>query len=268
MKKFLFILIFYSTNTLACLDKPLLSDTPTTFLLATGANTGELTKANSDAQAFAYAIQNRFNIDTDNLCVIPDVGKLQFKQALTKLQELVKPQDKVFIYFSGHGTNKTDHDNDEIDCSDDEAFVTNSNILLTDDDFVSLVNAINTDDIITFIDSCFASGMLRGEENCSAKSKFWLWPNLKNTEDKLPSKYCPTSKLISKSKLLKGTIYAATKENQLAWEYPQGSIFTSVFLENMRLDENASLDEIFDTTAKEVREKTKNTACKQEPQKW
>ncbi|MFK5970091.1 MAG: caspase family protein [Candidatus Marithrix sp.] len=156
-----------------------------------GANTGELTKANSDAQSFANAIQKRFNIDINKLCIIADVEKWQFKQALTRLEELVQPQDKVFIYFSGHSTTKSDYDNDEIDCYD-EAFVTNSNILLTDDDFVSLVNAINTDDIITFIDSCFASGMFRGEENCSAKSKFWLWPNLKNTEDKLPSKHCPT----------------------------------------------------------------------------
>ncbi len=268
MKKILFILIFYSTNILACLDKSLISDTPTIFLLAMGANTGELTKANFDAKLFADAIQKRFNIDTDKFCVIEDVGKWQFKQSLKRLQKLVQAQDKVFIYFSGHGTTKTDNNKDEIDCSDDEAFVTNSNILLTDDDFVNLVNAINTDDIITFIDSCFASGMLRGEEKCQqgVKSKFWL--NSKNTEDKLPNKHCPTSKLISKSKRLKGKVYAATKENQSAWEYPQGSIFTSIFVENMRIDKNASLDEIFDKTAQQVREKTENTTCKQEPQKW
>jgi len=259
------ILIFQFSNTIASCWPTAPSATSAHFILAMGANTGVLQKANHDAQSFADAISEHFEINKRYVCVLKNVKRWQFKNALKRLQKLVRTQDKVFIYFSGHGTTMKDHDPDETDCLD-EAFVTYSEPFVRDDEFVAWVNALKTNHVITFIDSCFASGMLRGEKGCpkGAKSKFWPWSNPKDEEEKLPSRFCPPKKF----KTLKGTLYAAAKEHQLAWEYLQGSIFTNTFLRNLKLYPNTNLDKLFDITAKQVIEKTKDSACKQEPQRW
>ncbi|MCK5877876.1 MAG: caspase family protein [Candidatus Marithrix sp.] len=262
MKYLLFTLIFFSANTIACWEKLFIPETPIIFLLAMGAETGELTKANSDAQSFANAVQKYFKINDDNVCVIPNVKKLGIKKALKTLQKLARSRDKVFIYFSGHGTTLPDYHKEEDDCLD-EAFITNSGTL-RDDKFVKLVNDIKTKNIVTFLDSCFASGMLRGEKECStgAKSKFKLSFKAK----KLPNRTCPKSELTGKSKRLNGILYAATRNGQLAWEYPQGGIFTRVFIE--KLETHNTFDEAFIKTKQQVLKTTKATSCEQEPKKW
>jgi vancomycin resistance protein YoaR len=246
-----------------------------TFILAMGANTGDLKMANHDAQSFAKAMQKYYDVPESYMCVLEnkDVKKRFFKKALKRLAKLARKPDKVFIYFSGHGTTLPDEDKDEEDCSLDEALVMYSKPFLRDDDFVEMVNTLKTDDIVTFIDTCFASGMLRGEQSCTtrAKTKFWVNPETVNI---LPSRSCSAKK----SKELKGILYAAAKERQLAWEYPEkGGFFTYIFLESMEkymkerskatLDDEA-LDKIFGQTAEEVAKQTKNTACQQEPRRW
>jgi len=237
------------------------------FILAMGANTGELTMANHDAQAFANAMQKRFNVPSSQMCVLKDVKKGEFKNALKGLQELVKNTDTLYIYFSGHGKRLKDIKNpDEKDCFD-EAFVMYHPPSLRDDDFVSLVNDINTNHIITFIDACFASGMLRGKrkKGCPTgiKTKFQLNPKTAGT---LQNKFCPSHQL---KKKLKGKLYAAAKEDQLAWESPKkGGIFTYIFLKNMNALPDGTLDEIFKQTAEEVALKTKDSGCQQQPKRW
>jgi len=167
MKKFLYLLIFCSTYSFACWENSIISDGPATFILAMGANTGEgsykLMKANDDAQSFADSIAKKFKVDDHNKCVIKDVKQRQFKHNLERLQTLSRPQDTVFIYFSGHGTKLPDDNNDE-GCYD-EAFVVHSDFgteihKVRDDFFVAQVNKILTDNIITTVDTCFAGGII------------------------------------------------------------------------------------------------------------
>ncbi len=160
-----------------------------------------------------------------------------------------------------------DNNHDEQDCQD-EVFVTyRSDFRVTDDKFVKWVNKINTHQIITFVDACFASGMLRGDKGCPkrAKSKWFKRPFYQNDES-LPKPDCRVHRQL---KQLKGILYAAAKEEQNAWEYPnKGGIFTYTFLEYLKAAPHADLDEIFRMTQKEVKENTKNTACQQHPQRW
>ena len=204
-------LVFYSSSIASpqCWAHLKPSDTvPRYFILAMGANTGNLKMANSDAQAFAKAIRKRFNVPPSHVCVLTDVVFRDFMNALKQLQKFVQRQDKVFIYFSGHGTTRKEEDNyDEVDCLD-EVFVTYpSESRITDDKFVKWVNKINTSNIITFIDTCFASGMLRGGKGCpkKAKSKFW---SKSKVNDKIPSRSC---RLKNQLKHLKGVLYAASQ---------------------------------------------------------
>ena len=273
------LLISQSTHTLAsCWEKPLISKAPTAFILAMGANVGELKKANTDAQAFADAIQKRFNIPSPNKCVLKNVTRGDFKSALKRLQKLVRKPDQVFIYFSGHGTQVPDNNNDE-GCYD-EAFVIFSDIgskpyRIRDDFLVAQVNKIGSNRITTIIDTCFSGGMLRGSHNClDMKSKLWFADD--DESDILPKNDCPSTdiKLLkgtvyTASEVLKGTVYTASKEYQLAWEFDKGGVFTTFFIENMRKNSKTKLKKIFDMTAKQVSRKTGQRDCEQlqEPQR-
>jgi len=264
----LFLLLIFSPNTHAqsCWADLKVSSAPRTFILAMGANTGNLKKANDDAQSFADAIQARFKVPSSYKCVQTDITFSDFWWNFKKLQPLVQVQDTLFIYFSGHGTTQPDDNHDEQDCQD-EVFVTyDSSSRATDDKFVKWVNKINTHQIITFVDTCFASGMLRGDKGCPkrAKSK-WFWP-FSQTDESLPK---PTCRVHRQFKQLKGILYAAAEENKNAWEYPnKGGIFTYTFLDFMKKHPHADLDEIFRKTQKQIKEDTKNTACQQHPQRW
>ncbi|RKZ85940.1 MAG: hypothetical protein DRR16_10910 [Candidatus Parabeggiatoa sp. nov. 3] len=102
----LFFVLFHSANAIAqpCWADLKASSAPRTFILAMGANTGHLKKANDDAQSFADAIQKRFQVPSSQKCVLTDITFSDFRWNLKKLLPLVRVQDTVFIYFSGHGT--------------------------------------------------------------------------------------------------------------------------------------------------------------------
>jgi hypothetical protein len=249
MKKYLLLLVFLSNNISAsplnCWKTINRTKTPTSFVLAMGANTKGLKMSNFDAQSFAKGIQKRFRIPSSNICVLKNVKRWEFKYILQRLAKLAHQQDQVFIYFSGHGAKLVDHSGDERDCYD-EAFVTVNYSgkgieFLSDDAFIYLVNKLKTNKIITVIDTCFAGGLLRGA--CQyTKSKF-----LKSTKQK--HKVCRVKR---KLKPLKGILYAAAKEDQVAWELPGGGLFTSTFLKYMKKYPYFSLRNIYKLTKKEA----------------
>jgi len=247
MKKYLLVLVFLSNNISAsplnCWKNHI--KTPTSFVLAMGANTKGLKMSNFDAQSFAKGIQKRFHIPSSNICVLKNVKRWEFEYVLQRLAKLVHQQDQVFIYFSGHGTKLVDHSGDERDCYD-EAFVTVNNSgkgieFLSDDAFVYLVNKIKTNKIITVIDTCFASGLLRGACQ-NAKSKFWnSKPKYKTC--RVRNQFQPT---------LNGILYSAAKEDQAAWELRDGGLFTSIFMKYMKKYPYFSLRNIYKLTKKEA----------------
>ncbi|WP_069472533.1 caspase family protein [Candidatus Marithrix sp. Canyon 246] len=249
MKKYLLVLIlvFLSNNISASALNCWKNHTkkPTSFVLAMGANTKGLKMSNFDAVSFAKGIQKRFRIPSSNICVLKNVKRWEFEYVLQRLAKLVHQQDQVFIYFSGHGTKLVDHSGDEKDCYD-EAFVTvhysgKGMEFLSDDAFVYLVNKIKTNKILTVIDTCFASGLLRGA--CQhTKSKFW--------SNKQKHKKCRTRRTFQPT--LKGILYPAAKEDQAAWELRDGGLFTSIFIKNMKKYPSFSLKNIYRMTKKEV----------------
>ena len=211
--------------------------------------------SNFDAESFAKGIQKRFGIPSPNICLLKNVKRWEFKHVLQRLATLVHQQDQVFIYFSGHGAKLVDHSGDEKDCYD-EAFVTvhysgKGIEFLSDDAFVYLVNKLKTKKILTVIDTCFASGLLRG--TCQhTKSKF-----LKGTKQK--HKVCRVTR---KLKPLKGVLYAAAKEDQVAWELRDGGLFTSIFVKYMKKYPYFSLRNIYKLTKKEVTTVIYKNGCK------
>jgi hypothetical protein len=235
-----------------------------TFILAMGANTGDLQKANDDAERFQKAMQKRFTSAT-HICFLKDVYRAEFEQALTGLKPLVKADDRVIIFFSGHGSVIKDNDGDEkINNSDDnldEVFIPvdvkdlegpNRNNVVTDDDFIKWVNALPTKRIITFIDACHSGGMNLGPEDDmkpnKLRVKFFFNGRIGSGRSspiyKKPSK--PTAGGLEQR--IKGVVLAATQEEKMACENDEGGIFTTNFLQQLQHQPKASFDKLFKDT--------------------
>jgi hypothetical protein len=265
---FIFISHFFSSQAIPCWNNlKYNSSTSAKFILAMGANTGDLKNTNHDAENFLNVIQQRFKVPNSNVCLIKNVRHWQFKSSLKTLAKIVDSKDQVFIYFSGHGTQVPDNNTDEQNCVDEALipfdFKGKRYQAISDDQFVYWVNKINTNNIISVIDTCFSGGMFRGDKMCqNAKSKFWLMDYISSL---LPKKTCQVKPLKNR---LKGVLYAATKESQTAWELAEGGFFTLGFVKNIQAYPNKTLDSIFEITANEIKLESSKCDIQQEPQRW
>ncbi len=232
-----FVFLFCSTPAFSdskCWDKKAPPGSKSrSFMLAMGANTGEVKMADADAEAFANVLGHWFKIPEDHICKRTAVNEEEFQSSLEELKKLSVPKDRVFIYFSGHGMQIRDASGKltDRDCVD-EAFITVDGLRVTDDFFVDTVNDMQAENIYIFLDVCFAGGMVRGDEKCSGmKSKIHPDSDDVDMEQELPRK-CPLDKSF---KNLKGILYAAAGELADAWEIKgKGGYFTRTFLNNFR----------------------------------
>ncbi len=241
-----------------------------TFIFSTGANTGKLQYANQDARQLKKAMQNRFNVPNKQVCLIENVYRAEFEQALIDLKPLVKPRDLVIIIFSGHGSYVKDDNGDESDNYDDVLVTVNvediempdRNEVITDDRLVKLVNALPTPRILTFLDACFSGGMNMGrgysnqhiEVKSFKKGSLGHFKNVKNVNFASPQSFAH----------LKGVIFAAAREDENAWEDKDGGTFTRNFLKQLKRHPRLSLKRLFDDTAIEMR-KSKRDQLPQHP---
>ncbi|MCP4695308.1 MAG: caspase family protein [Gammaproteobacteria bacterium] len=163
---------------------------PATFILAAGANVGKLTMTDEDAWRFAKAMQKHFHVPNAYRCVLENVYRAEFEKALADLAGAAKANDRVIIYFSGHGARVKDDDGDEAhdEYKRDEVFVTmdTRNMaelkragVVPDDRFVALVNVLSTNRVITVIDACFSGGMYKnsGDDVLLAHARIKFYPS-------------------------------------------------------------------------------------------
>ncbi|MCP4696363.1 MAG: caspase family protein [Gammaproteobacteria bacterium] len=254
---------------------------PASFILSMGANgTGRLKKANDDAENFAKEMASRLGIHPSGTCVLTDIHNGEFRKNLKRLKKLTKKNDSVFIYFSGHGTylQEGKYHKDEPDCLD-EALVPHyekdvSTESIRDDSLVRWVNAlpVQENNVFVFLDTCFASSFRRGKRCSRVKEKFLKNGKMPFRSSAFRGKECPERKHLHE---LKGTLYAASREGQSAWEIEgKGGRFTYTFLDklkNYKKDKKldvSDLNPVFRQTVDEILRTTKNTSCFQEPQKW
>ena len=247
----------------------------TVFMLAAGANVGKLTMTSFDLKNFSQAMQKHFEIPKSQICQLPNAFKAEMQAALQSLNKVLIPNDLVIIYFSGHGTQITDDNGDEQDGAD-EVLVTYDikckrkiikDDYWRDDNFVSSVNSLVTNRILTVMDTCHAAGAILGPSS----------PQLKNSRSKYFVKgifgdvehtYYPDNIIKNKTvnfNTLKGLLLAASGEAQEAREFPdKGGIFTANFLENF----NKNFKRAFLQTIKDTKKDTKNSQIPQAIGNW
>ena len=138
----------------------------------------ELSGCINDTNNIKNLLQSKFNyknynILTDNTSKKPT--KSNILSELTNLLVNAKQGDKLFSLYSGHGTNTTDLNGDELD-GKDEMIVPldgiNANSFISDDTLYKLVNANLKKGVNLFMlfDSCFSGTIMDLKYNYSVKT--------------------------------------------------------------------------------------------------
>jgi len=239
------------------------------YILAMGANTGKLRKADKDARDFANNMRSYYERNGKQpvmVCLLKNkaASKKNWQRAMTKLKKHVKQYHTVVFYFSGHGTYKK---RGKGYCPEQFLIMGKENRLL-DKTLMKELAALKTTDLRIFLDTCYASGMIRSKQVCGNKrSKFRSERN-----SGLYPQNCKESShaaFLRDPTYINATIYAASKRDQDAFETHAGGLFTQTFLQMLNAHQRSSLDSIFHKAASKVTQKTiGGKACRQHPQRW
>ena len=234
------------------------------FILAMGANVGELTKTNADARNFADVMQRLFAAPTSQVRMITNAHVAEFAAGMEWLRQSARPGDLVLIFFSGHGSTLEDDNGDEAD-ELDEVFVMydaqetsypSAKQVVRDDQFSTWVKQLPTNRVITFIDACHSGGVSKSLTN--GRTKFFVGGAL----GRVPQHgWQQKSFGLNKSPAdsvdgVKGLVYAAAQENEFALEASDGGLFVTRFLQQIGQARNARLADVFSKTQGVVRQET------------
>lgn len=164
------------------------------FVLSVGAATGKLRYCDDDATKFSRLVSGSLRVPQENIRVVTgrSATKDGIGNAIGWLSSRTSPQDLVFIYFSGHGTQVRDAaPRDESDGLD-EAFVCYHSkggltlddpdlprILLLDDEFGRYLKQVPARRKIVVVDSCHSGTIHKSfDRNLVSKYEPLLPPSL------------------------------------------------------------------------------------------
>ncbi len=142
-----------------------------------GAGGSDLPACDKDAIAMQELLINTFGFGKENITLVTDLDATaaRIRQELTDLAAKAGPNDAVFFYYAGHGTQVPDLSGDEPD-GKDEALATAENfpkivttedqlrMFLTDDDLADLLAKFKTKNVTVCFDSCHSGTAVREGE--------------------------------------------------------------------------------------------------------
>lgn len=256
------------------------------YILALGANVGQLTKANADARNFASTLQRLFAVPQNQVQVFENAYKRDFAAGMEWLRASARPGDLVLIFFSGHGSTLEDDDGDEADGLDEvfvmydvqQADYPSARDVVRDDEFAFWVDQLPTDRVIVVIDACHSGGLHKTLTNVRTKffvggdlgrpakmgvgSRQTVQPALSPEKDlggSAPSqaKTPPRRDLAGGVEGRKGLVYAAAQENEFALEFADGGLFVTRLLQQANQARNARLADLFAEAKQIVRQESR-----------
>ncbi|MDD2775059.1 MAG: caspase family protein [Gallionella sp.] len=200
-------------------------------------------------------------IAPENIHVVMDENATlgRVKEQMTWLSQNVSDKDRVFFYFSGHGTQVPDKNNDEGDGLD-EAMVLHDidgksyNGLYVDDDFGAALKRIPSQNMVVMVDACHSGTGTKSwgssgnsfnvnEGQMKFLNLFNVKPNASHTRD-----YGVSEKSTGEDNYL---AIAAAQDNQQSIATRRGSLFTVAFrdaFDEERSKGNFSLQKVFKST--------------------
>ena len=184
-------------------------------------------------------------------------------KGLKWLRSELGPSGRLFLYFSGHGTQVEDKNGDEFDGCD-EALVPVDRKLLIDDEISSLLENLPEVEKIIIIDSCYSGTITRGvySWNNNSNIKFYNRGTVCNEAVNRRS-VRDTKKLEAlfeeRGKMKKTIILTATAQNEIAYgdltESGKGSLFTQALYDTINSREGfITFRELHLEAVKKVRE--------------
>ncbi|MEM8686216.1 MAG: caspase family protein [Pseudomonadota bacterium] len=180
---------------------------------------------------------------SDEIAVLKD-GQATRKNLLRTMENWLvrstKAGDKVFIYYSGHGSQLPDKNDDEKDGLDETLSpidtTKDGRNQITDDEFGAILAKMSNRDLTVIIDSCHSGTISRGAVQESAdtsedQARTFI-PDLSTrsggpTPDQVDAHRGEASFLKSADKL---RIWSAASANQFSWDTLDGGIFTRNFI--------------------------------------
>jgi hypothetical protein len=200
-------------------------------------------------------------ISPENVHVMMDENATlaNVKAQMRWLTKDVGPKDRVFFYFSGHGTQVPDQNGDEADGLD-EAMVLNDidgksyNGLYIDDDFGEALKQIPSQNIIVMVDACHSGTGTKSWDSTGnsfnvteGQVKFLNLFNVKAKKSHTRD-YGVSEKSTGEGNYL---AIAAAQDNQQSIATNRGSLFTVAFrdaFDEERSKGNFSLQKVFKST--------------------
>jgi len=238
------------------------------FILAMGSNVTPLTKSNQDAKMFVDSYRRLFSVPDDNIRLISNVRREQFKRGFEWLRSRATVDDFVVIYYSGHGAYIADDDGDEAD-GKDEAFVTYdvqgktrlaASDVVRDDEFAEWVGDLRTSNVLSVIDACHSGGLSRGigDTFIGATPKFFHNADLIERPGTGVSKGLTLGSRTVARHEPKGVMIAAAREDQSALEGEEGSLFTLALLRSLASEQRGTMTDAVRTASDAVQADTKS----------
>ncbi|MGE0723545.1 MAG: caspase family protein [Alphaproteobacteria bacterium] len=250
------------------------AEAPKVWVLAMGSNVKPLTKTNQDAKLFATVIKVRRNLPDEQVMVLTDVYRDDFKRGMDWLREKAGPRDIAIIFYSGHGVQVRDPTNTSADGLD-EAFVPyefqtkakpSGRDLIWSHQFANWVNALRTDNVITVIDACHSAGLYRSLDSAiiGAKPKAYRPPADLDLTMPADEREPKTRAMGGRGRpVAKGVLLAAARRDQSALEAEDGGVFVMTLLRLIYNSPDGTLDAYFTSAQARVHDSTKE---KQSPQ--
>jgi len=191
----------------------------------------DLTYAATDAITFAQSLQEQSDVSPSRITLLTNskATRAAIEQAFTDIAAITRPEDKLIIYFSGHGASVPDLDGDEADGDgNDEAFLPydaakgDASSYVIDDDLGEWIASIPAEGVAVVLDSCYSGGQARALDEGTLGKKG-------------PSDSIAKDVLTDATPQQRREILAACQPSQLAWENRglQHGVFTYFVLQGM-----------------------------------
>lgn len=235
---FIFSSVFYTTHA-----------TAHNYLLAMNANMYGLQYTDNDRKIMANALRTHYG-KTISINQINNVTHTSYRAAMKYLQQTVRKNDHVIVYFSGHGKRVLDQNGDEAD-NQDEALVffhpKNVDDLLLDDELSADIKRLAAKRVTLIMDTCHSGGMNKNYWG-QGVVKYRHNPQIAH----LSAKQLLQEDTSSINDSAKGVLFAASSEEGKAVEYKnvRGGIFSKEF--SMMLTKTNNMEQAFDGARQNV----------------
>ena len=239
---------------------------PKVFILAMGANVGQLAKTNQDAGLFTKAVTGLFDVPPEHIHLLANATHADFFAGMQWLADRARPQDFIFIYFSGHGGRFKSSTSDD---GWDEFLVpydfdtpgTDPKKLIFAQQFATWINELPSKNVISVMDACYSAGVYRSIEadTLGARNKFMIFPNPGDDPVQTASTR-PMTRAAGGTNRVKanGVLLAAAHRDQSALEGSGGGFFTVALTHEMMSKTGGTLADVFTRAAADTEEMTHN----------